>query len=706
MRALPRAATLCLATMLIWPLSAAARVLVARDFPARVEAAVAAGTLDRAQADLYWVYALRAPERLPTEYLVTVPEGEAARRAMRAGGSALVLRCGTPALRAVLGRLDRLPAAVRAEVRELLSWSRVTGADAERRAAQEAILGQIETANFTIAWNPDTVTNEDGTPVGPGDLDAQGVPESVRQWASYLEASFDEIAQILSPGTPEAAYLGTTLATAKIPVLVDALGSGLYGVTDAVTDQTGALLPILTLNTDLSFAPANDVGRETGSARENARAAMKATAAHELFHAVQFVYYGAGRLLQIDFPDDWWLEASATWVEDEVFDEVNDYVQYFAGVGGASGTGGWADFVEQGLLVDTQSSPSSRIYGGVIFPKYLSEHVGGRDSMGALWDLIRGGGFALAALDEYGRAVGFDDASGLPGLDGLYLGFAGSNAYLEEEYEEGGMGYGEVPLRGSLPAAPGAELRVTADRPTFLGTTYRESVGAGAAVELSLTDSPPLSDWGVSVALKRGSGQGVVVLASSGLGGAPSAVLGSFGATDGARLGASLLVDVQARDFSLAAAALALPDTTPPSTPGALTAVAVAGGIDASWTANVADVDVAGYVVQVSGTAGSTFVRSRAVLAPVTSIEVRELPAGTYDLAVRAYDRSGNEGPAQISAAILVGAAVPLATPAPSITLVRAPLSSRDVAERGEGSRGIGTKFGVERLCFLGALGL
>ena len=44
------------------------------------------------------------------------------------------------------------------------------------------------------------------------------------------------------------------------------------------------------------------------------------TAAHEYFHATQFAYDIA--------EDGWFLEATATWAEDELYDDVNDNVQY------------------------------------------------------------------------------------------------------------------------------------------------------------------------------------------------------------------------------------------------------------------------------------------------------------------------------------------------------------------------------------------
>ncbi|WP_157514955.1 MXAN_6640 family putative metalloprotease [Nocardioides sp. J54] len=50
------------------------------------------------------------------------------------------------------------------------------------------------------------------------------------------------------------------------------------------------------------------------------RSALRATAAHEWFHAVQFAY---------DLNEDAWLmEATATWIEDQVFDGINDNRNY------------------------------------------------------------------------------------------------------------------------------------------------------------------------------------------------------------------------------------------------------------------------------------------------------------------------------------------------------------------------------------------
>ena len=46
------------------------------------------------------------------------------------------------------------------------------------------------------------------------------------------------------------------------------------------------------------------------------------TAAHEFFHAVQFAYDAAD--------DQWFMESTATWMEDEIYDDVNDNLQYLS----------------------------------------------------------------------------------------------------------------------------------------------------------------------------------------------------------------------------------------------------------------------------------------------------------------------------------------------------------------------------------------
>lgn len=83
---------------------------------------------------------------------------------------------------------------------------------------------------------------------------------------------------------------------------------------------------------------------------------LRVTVAHEFFHAVQFAY---------DFYEDRWLmEATATWVEDVVYDAIDDNRQYLDR----------SPLAQPGKPLDLGGSGYQ--YGAWIFFRYLSERYG------------------------------------------------------------------------------------------------------------------------------------------------------------------------------------------------------------------------------------------------------------------------------------------------------------------------------------------
>ena len=94
---------------------------------------------------------------------------------------------------------------------------------------------------------------------------------------------------------------------------------------------------------------------------------LQVTAAHEYFHAVQYAY---------DFKEDsWLLEATATWAEDQLFDGVNDNVQYLR----------YSPLTRPRLPMD--SSDGGFFYGTWIFFRYLTERFPAQE--GGLPTLVR-----------------------------------------------------------------------------------------------------------------------------------------------------------------------------------------------------------------------------------------------------------------------------------------------------------------------------
>ncbi|HET7736919.1 MAG TPA: MXAN_6640 family putative metalloprotease [Nocardioidaceae bacterium] len=85
---------------------------------------------------------------------------------------------------------------------------------------------------------------------------------------------------------------------------------------------------------------------------------LQVTVAHEFFHAVQFAYEAA--------EDAWFMESTAAWIEDELYDSVNDNMNYIAP--GAQGNPISSPWVPLDLWQNNWRS-----YGDWVFWKKLSE---------------------------------------------------------------------------------------------------------------------------------------------------------------------------------------------------------------------------------------------------------------------------------------------------------------------------------------------
>jgi hypothetical protein len=108
---------------------------------------------------------------------------------------------------------------------------------------------------------------------------------------------------------------------------------------------------------------------------------LQVTAAHELFHAVQFAY---------DYLEDsWFMEATATWAEDELYDGVDDNLQYLED----------SPLADPARSMDQFDDSSLWQYGDWIFFRYLTE----------TYPASRGG-MATLVRDMWTRADG--DANG------------------------------------------------------------------------------------------------------------------------------------------------------------------------------------------------------------------------------------------------------------------------------------------------------
>ena len=210
------------------------------------------------------------------------------------------------------------------------------------------------TEHFKI-WYDTTGYNS----VFPGDIDDDNIPDYVESTAVYLEHVWGILMDSLKYREPIPDSTGFTDPDSfggdeRVDVYLAKLSDGMYGMTYPrkifTVGRSQKASAYITINCDLT-----SIERY----KDNPFPALRVTCAHEFFHVVQFAYR---------FPSDainfgWWLEATAVFDEEFVYDDVNDYYQYIPG---------FQDNPRLPLFYYPSSEPSA-VYGAVLFPIFLEE---------------------------------------------------------------------------------------------------------------------------------------------------------------------------------------------------------------------------------------------------------------------------------------------------------------------------------------------
>ena len=155
---------------------------------------------------------------------------------------------------------------------------------------------------------------------------------------------------------------------------------------------------------------------------------LDVTLAHELFHAVQFAYDA--------YEDGWMMEATATWVEDELFDGINDNRSYIRD----------SPISRPGHSLDRFEDDGYQ-YGVWTFFRYLTERH--RTKQGDLPVLIRNiwdradGSTANTNRDTDSSASIFAVKSALSAVDSrpfrsIFADYSARNRHPGDSYDEGG----------------------------------------------------------------------------------------------------------------------------------------------------------------------------------------------------------------------------------------------------------------------------
>lgn len=295
------------------------------------------------QKCLYLIYALRNQENLPQRFKIFKEEE---------------LRCGTPLIIEVKRNWDKLSLETKERINQLL--------------ARPVKPFTFRTTHFVIHY--DTAGSypvyhpwEDVNP-------ADGVPDYVNRVGEYMERSW--YVEIDSMGYYAPPFDGTAGGDSLYDVYIDEP----YGYTAG--EEPSSQYP------DRPYAITSwiDIGNDLRISRypNDPLPFCKATCSHEFFHACQFVF--TGQIWQ--YPEDytsWLYESSSNWIEESVWDELNDVYYY----------------LNSYLPVSYQSlyhESGRHMYASWIWNQYLSENYG-RDILYSIW-LKYMETYACAAVDS------------------------------------------------------------------------------------------------------------------------------------------------------------------------------------------------------------------------------------------------------------------------------------------------------------------
>ncbi|WP_148613870.1 MXAN_6640 family putative metalloprotease [Nocardioides rubriscoriae] len=286
------------------------------------------------------------------------------RRALSAVSRARAIASGdrsgdlTMALREVANTRTALTGADRAAAEALLK--RPTDATGDGNLSYDGVPEQTPVCSADICVH--YVATGPNAP-SPTDADLNGVPDFVDTALATLDHVHDTY---IAAGYREPLPDGTRGGNSLIDVYLGELGDdGLYGY--CTSDQPETQANSTYYDRWAYCALDNDYSPSEFGTANTPTQNLQVTVAHEYFHATQFAYDR--------YEDSWLLEATATWAEDEVYDGVDDNLQYLRN----------SQLTQPRTPLDTFNSTGFH-YGTWSFIRFLTEKF--RTKKGALPRLV------------------------------------------------------------------------------------------------------------------------------------------------------------------------------------------------------------------------------------------------------------------------------------------------------------------------------
>ena len=328
--------------------------------------------------------------------------------------------------------------------------------------------------NVCLHWVESTL---DAPPLD--DVDLSGFPDWVETTAGVLEDIW--LREVVKYGyRPPKSDLSSTGhgPDGRLDVyLADVGDDGLFGY--CTTDDPDLLDGIFPPYDGSAYCVLdNDFSPAQFGTRSSGLIGLRVTAAHEFFHAIQF---------SLDALEDlWFMESTAMWMEDEVFDNLNNNRLYLR----------TSSMVHGDVPIDY--GRGFFIYGNWIFIRFLTEYFGSRAAghpsvVRDAWELADG---SLAGPDYYSmQALAQVARERRSDLSWAFADFGAFNLAPKRFYDEGSA-YRTPRIDKSfgMTAAKSDTGRSTVrtDHMTNRYISFRPGRGIGSTAKLALgVDAPP-----------------------------------------------------------------------------------------------------------------------------------------------------------------------------------------------------------------------
>ncbi len=328
---------------------------------------------------------------------------------------------------------------------------------------------------------------------------ANGIPDYVEWIANYCDSSYrTEVTNLGHLPPPSDGVAG---GDARYDIYTEEMGY--YGYTQPETagpNPWNDASSYISVHRNFVGFPAND------DPEGDVKGAAKVTCAHEYYHAVQFAYDVGENV--------WFMEAAATWMEDYVYDPVNDNYNYCSD---------WFSNPDWSL----HSTASLHLYAAFIWPVYLVQ-TNGAAIMPQIWnELITTVPYTAftTVLATYGKTLNPEFAKFTAWNfitstrdDGLH--FEEANRYPLISLVRTHNSYpvaGQLPIASKYPDAMGSNyvlFNIPGDANSFTVTFNGDNTTPWAVTMLAWKNSP--SDlYAESTMVLNGVGDGTLTLYSA-----------------------------------------------------------------------------------------------------------------------------------------------------------------------------------------------